>query len=312
MIDIKQSEQIEIITLMDNYTDVLLPSSQNVKRSVHYREGKVAPPLAAEHGLSLLVRVLVNGKSHTLLLDAGWSRTGVLHNLKELRISVAEIETVILSHGHMDHHGSLKGILNQNAGSIPLIVHPDVFLKNRFVVRPDGQKIKFPVLYEESLKRAAAHIIKNRAPYLLASDLVLVTGEIERTTDFEKGMPNAYLKRKGKTEPDRMLDDQALVIHLKEKGLVIITGCAHAGIINTVRYAQKITGVIPVYALIGGFHLSGPAFAPIIGKTLEELKTINPAIICPMHCTGWKATMEIAGNMPRQFVVSSVGTTLVL
>jgi 7,8-dihydropterin-6-yl-methyl-4-(beta-D-ribofuranosyl)aminobenzene 5'-phosphate synthase len=141
---------------------------------------------------------------------------------------------------------------------------------------------------------------------------VLVTGEIERTTDFEKGLPHAYLERGGKTEPDRILDDQGLVVHLKGKGLVIITGCAHSGIINTIQFAQKLTEISSVYAIIGGFHLSGPKFESIIPRTLEELKVINPAVICPMHCTGWKATVEIARKMLHQFVLNSVGTTLVL
>ncbi|MCD6353498.1 MAG: MBL fold metallo-hydrolase, partial [Proteobacteria bacterium] len=106
--------------------------------------------------------------------------------------------------------------------------------------------------------------------------------------------------------------DQALVIHLKGKGLVIISGCSHSGIINIIHYARKITGVTRVYGVMGGFHLTGPAFEPIIGETIEKLKAINPAIIFPMHCTGWKATTEIAEQMPRQFVLSSVGTTLTL
>jgi len=139
-----------------------------------------------------------------------------------------------------------------------------------------------------------------------------VTGEIERTTDFEKGIPNAYRVEAEKIERDLIWDDQTLVIHLKGKGLVILTGCAHSGIINTIRYAQKITGIGLVYAVIGGFHLSGQAFEAIIPKTLKELKAVNPTLIYPMHCTGWKATMKIAEQMPGQFVQSSVGTTLLL
>jgi len=312
MVGLREVEKIEIITLMDNYTDCLIPSSQKVKRNPHYKNGKVAPPLMAEHGLSLLIRVFENGRSHNILLDAGWSETGVLHNLKELGIEVNKIETAVLSHGHMDHYGALKSTLTLKSESIPVIVHPDVFLKNRFLVLSDGEKIRFPVLEEDALQETGAQIIKNKLPYLLSSDLVLVTGEIERATDFEKGIPNAYVERGDKIERDQILDDQGLVVHLQDKGLVIITGCAHSGIINTIHYAQKLTGVLPVYAIIGGFHLSGPTFEPIIDKTLEKLKALKPAIISPMHCTGWKATMEIAKQMPHQFVLSSVGTTLTL
>ena len=312
MVDLKAIERLEVVTLIDNYIDVLISSSQKVKRSPHYKNGKIAPPLIAEHGLSLLVRVFENGKPHSFLLDVGWSATGVLHNLKELEINTNEIEAVILSHGHMDHHGALKGFLNLKSTPTPVIVHPDVFLKNRFLVLSNGERIHFPALEEKVLKKTRAQIIKNKSPYLLASGLVLVTGEIERTTDFEKGIPNAYRVEAEKIERDLIWDDQTLVIHLKGKGLVILTGCAHSGIINTIRYAQKITGIGLVYAVIGGFHLSGQAFEAIIPKTLKELKAVNPTLIYPMHCTGWKATMAIAGQMPGQFVQSSVGTALLL
>ncbi|MFH0813852.1 MAG: MBL fold metallo-hydrolase [Pseudomonadota bacterium] len=312
MITLREAEKIEVVTVIDNYIDCLIPSSENVRRCPHYKNGKVAPPLMAEHGLSLLVRAFENKKAHSLLLDAGWSESGVLHNLKELEIDVNEIEAVILSHGHMDHYGSLQSILKLKSKPTPVIVHPDVFLQSRFLILPDGEMIKFPALNESSLQKNGAQIIKNTVPYLLANDLVLVTGEIKRITHFEKGIPNAYVDRVERIERDIILDDQGLIIHLKSKGLVIITGCAHSGIINTIRYAQKITGINSIYAVIGGFHLSGATFEPIIDKTLEELKTLNPVIICPMHCTGWKATIEFAKEMPSQFVLSSVGTTLTL
>ncbi len=312
MMELKEADKIEIVTLMDNYSDALIPSSQGVKRSPHYKNGKFASPLVAEHGLSLLVRIIAKGKAHSILLDAGWSKSGVLHNLKELTIDINEIEAIILSHGHMDHYGSLKSILRHKTGNTPVIVHPDVFLKNRFLVLSDAKKIQFPVLEKASLKKTRAHIIINSLPYLLASDLALVTGEVERTTDFEKGMLNAFVKRGGKREKDQILDDQAVALNLKGKGLVIVTGCAHAGIINTIRHVQKITNISSLHAVIGGFHLSGMAFEPNIAQTIKELKAFKPALISPMHCTGWKAMIAIARELPVQFVLSTVGTTLTL
>ena len=123
----------------------------------------------------------------------------------------------------MDHWGSLRSLLKMKSDSTPVIVHPDVFLPNRFVLLDNGKKVRFPVLKENSLIKAGAQVTKNTAPYLVAEALVLVTGEIERTVTFEKGLPNAYKEREGKVEPDRISDDQALLIHLKGKGLVIIT-----------------------------------------------------------------------------------------
>jgi 7,8-dihydropterin-6-yl-methyl-4-(beta-D-ribofuranosyl)aminobenzene 5'-phosphate synthase len=142
--------------------------------------------------------------------------------------------------------------------------------------------------------------------------MILVTGEVERTTPFEKGLPNATLARAGKEEKDPIRDDQALVIHLREKGLVVVSGCAHAGIINTVVYAKKLTGIEKVHAVIGGFHLSGPVFEPILEKTVEAFGEMKPEMIVPMHCTGWKAIRRFAEAFPDSFVLNSVGSTFSL
>ena len=195
---------------------------------------------------------------------------------------------------------------------MPLVLHPDAFTAPRGLILPDGRMVKFPALDEQSLIEAGADLIKTKSPYLLASGLVASTGEIRRVTDFEKGMPNACLERNGKIEHDPILDDQGIVIHVKGKGLVVVSGCGHAGIISTIYQAQNITKIDKVYAILGGFHLTGPLFEPIVGRTVEELKKIAPEIIVPMHCTGWKAINEIAEEMPDQFVLDSVGTRLLL
>jgi len=312
MVRITETEKIEVVTLIDNYTDVLLSSFEKIKRSPHYRNGEIVPPLVAEHGLSLLIKVFANGKAHSILFDAGWSKTGIIHNLNQMEINLREIEGVVLSHGHMDHWGGLAGILGLISLPIPVVVHPDVFLSQRFLVLDNGEKIRFPILKEEIFATTCARIIKNSVPYLIADGLILISGEIERKVAFEKGISNAYVEREGKIEPDLMLDDQGLIIYLNNKGLVIITGCAHSGIINTIKYAQKLTGIDSVYAVIGGFHLGGPKFEPVISPTLTELTQIKPEVICPMHCTGFKAIMEIAKSMPNQLLINSVGSTLVL
>jgi 7,8-dihydropterin-6-yl-methyl-4-(beta-D-ribofuranosyl)aminobenzene 5'-phosphate synthase len=117
----------------------------------------------------------------------------------------------------------------------------------------------------------------------------------------------------GKLEKDPLIfDDQALVINLKDRGLVVVTACAHAGLINTIRYAQKITGVREVYALFGGMHLTGGLFERIIPRTTAELKSIDPKVIIPCHCSGWKAVHEISRSLPHAFIQNSVGTKYLL
>ena len=138
----------------------------------------------------------------------------------------------------------------------------------------------------------------------------MVTGEVERTTGFEKGLPGALMEKDGEMEPDLIADDQALVMNLREKGLVVISGCSHSGIINTILYAQKVTGLGKIHAVLGGFHLTGPAFESIIEKTISELKNVAPEVVVPMHCTGWKAIQRFSQEFPSAFVLNSVGSKI--
>jgi 7,8-dihydropterin-6-yl-methyl-4-(beta-D-ribofuranosyl)aminobenzene 5'-phosphate synthase len=155
-------------------------------------------------------------------------------------------------------------------------------------------------------------VIERRSPSLVAEGAIAVTGEIERVTDFEKGLPNALVERNGKLEHDGILDDQSLVIKLKGKGLLVISGCSHAGIINTMLYAQKITGITTIHAVLGGFHLQGPAFETIVERTIAEFKAIKPKVAVPMHCTGWAAIKRFSEEFPSSFVLNSVGTRISL
>jgi 7,8-dihydropterin-6-yl-methyl-4-(beta-D-ribofuranosyl)aminobenzene 5'-phosphate synthase len=151
-----------------------------------------------------------------------------------------------------------------------------------------------------------------RGPSFLINGKLLVTGQIERTTDFEQGLKNQQAEIDDIWQPDPWVyDDQAIVLHVRNKGLVVATGCGHAGVINILRQVRSQTGVEHIYALLGGFHLTGALFEPIIPQTVEALQQINPAVVVPAHCTGWRATQRIAQMMPDAFTPNSVGTTFV-
>ncbi|OQY42333.1 MAG: hypothetical protein B6240_14045, partial [Desulfobacteraceae bacterium 4572_87] len=272
-LQLKPVDKVEIVTLMDNYSDVLLQSEGPVARASLASGGEIpSDTLLAEHGLSQLVRLGIGGTTRSILFDAGYSPIGVPHNLKILGLDLKEVETIVLSHGHMDHTGSLHAVLESMDRSVPLVVHPEAFHTPRYLKMGDGNQLLFPhTLDRDELRGLGAEIVDSIDPVPLCDDQLLVTGQVERKTAFEKGFPNAFLARNGKEEPDGILDDQSLVVHLKGKGLVVISGCAHAGIVNTVLYARKITGVETIHAIIGGFHLSGPAFEPIIEETISEL-----------------------------------------
>jgi 7,8-dihydropterin-6-yl-methyl-4-(beta-D-ribofuranosyl)aminobenzene 5'-phosphate synthase len=313
---LKEVDRVEVLTLMDNYTDVLLKDTDIITRPHTSKGGRIeTDTFLAEHGLSLLISVQKGQERHTILFDAGYTSIGVPHNLKKLGIDIRNtgLECIVISHGHMDHTGALYPVLDMLDSPIPLIVHPGVFFSPRYVVRDDGSRDMFPdTLVKSDLEKHGAEVRESKGPSLIADNTILVTGEVERTTDFELGFPNALMERDGDLVKDPISDDQSIVINLKDKGLVLISGCAHAGIINTLLYARKITGLDNVQMILGGFHLSGPVFEPIIERTITELKKADPEVIVPMHCTGWKAIKRISEAFPSEFCLNSVGSRFTL
>ena len=312
--ELKEVDSVEVTTLMDNYVDVLLRNSPGVTRPPLAIKGNIPDDaLLAEHGLSLMITVKTNESSHCILFDCGYTKIGVPHNMEILGVDPQQIEAIVLSHGHMDHTGALYPIAKSLEKSIPLILHPDAFISPRFFGLDDGRKLMFPqtLIREDIEKNTDLKIVEKKSPSLLTDNMIAVTGEVERVTEFEKGLPNASMERNGKLEPDIILDDQSLVIKVQNKGLVVISGCGHAGIINTVFYAKKITGVDTIHAVLGGFHLSGPFFEPIVEKTIAEFKRMEPGLIVPMHCTGWKAIKRFSEEFPSSFTLNSVGTRIV-
>jgi 7,8-dihydropterin-6-yl-methyl-4-(beta-D-ribofuranosyl)aminobenzene 5'-phosphate synthase len=302
---IREADGAEISVLTDNYTNILLQGSEGVRRLA------VPPPSAplAEHGLSCLITVRSGNEKHTVLMDAGVSSTCLFHNADLLPADLGAIEQVVLSHGHFDHFGGLIDLLKRLNRKVPLTVHPDAFLERRVKIPMTGRPAGLPRLDEAALIGAGAVLEKSRMPTLLAGGLLLTTGEVERTTPFERGFPLAEANISGTWTVDPFHDDQGVIIKVRDKGLVVISGCAHAGIINTVRYARKITKTDRVHAVLGGFHLTGPLFDPVIPPTIAAMKEIGPDLIAPMHCTGWKAITRFAEEMPGQFILNSVGTT---
>ena len=309
---LREVDGIEVTTLMDNYVDVLLRNSTGVTRPPLAIGGEIpADTMLAEHGLSLLVAVTVGEKTHHILFDCGYTKVGVPHNVGMMGIDLGQLEAIVLSHGHMDHTGALYPIVETLGRSIPLVLHPDAFLSPRYFGLEDGRKLIFPqTLSRQDMESRGIEVIERRNPSLVAEGTIAVTGEIERVTDFEKGLPNALVEANGTLEHDDILDDQSLVIKLKGKGLVVISGCSHAGIINTMLYARKITGINTIHAVMGGFHLQGPTFEPIIEQTIAEFKSIKPEMSIPMHCTGWTAIKRFSEEFPSSFALNSVGTRI--
>jgi 7,8-dihydropterin-6-yl-methyl-4-(beta-D-ribofuranosyl)aminobenzene 5'-phosphate synthase len=312
---LKAVDRLEITTLVDNSIDVFLPSTAEIRRAqipsdLPWGERKA---LISEHGYSALVSVHIGDHSASLLFDAGVSTNALIHNMDVLEIKPQELHSIVLSHGHVDHTQGLLGMIKRiGKRRMPILLHPDAFL-NRKVILPDKHELHSPAPNRHLLEQENVEFVEERGCSFLLEGMVLVTGQIHRTTEFEKGLPSHYSEIDGKWQSDPLIhDDQALVVNVRDKGLVVMTGCGHAGAINSIHYAQKLTGVEKVYALLGGLHLTGAVFEPIIAPTLKELKAIGPRLVMPGHCTGWKAIHAFAREFPEAFVQSSVGTRLVV
>lgn len=304
VIPLQVSDSVEITVLVDNYTDSLLTSaSPGVRRPV-LKHGWF---LVAEHGLSLLVRVTSGGKTRSILMDTGVSDLGLMYNARELEADLDAVEEIVISHGHFDHVGSLIPVLRTSSCRLPVHLHPGAFVSRR-KRNQDGAYTLLPTLNREEVAHAGALLNLSREPSLIAERTALLTGEIERMTPFEKGSPILEVELEGSWRLDPFPDDQSLVLHVKDKGLIVISGCAHAGIVNSVQYARKITGVDRICAIIGGFHLSGADRQSVMLPTVAAIREMNPGMVVPLHCTGWEAQVEFRNAMPDQFVLNSVGT----
>jgi len=310
---LREVDRVELTTLIDNTIDVLLASTETVRRAPHDTIlGGPKSRLRAEHGFSTLVTVVRAGQRHSLLFDAGLTEDGLLQNMEILGINPSDLRAVVLSHGHADHALGLLGMLRRRGRhALPLVLHPEAF-RTRKIVLPDGHEIRLPPPNRADLEAERVELVEERGPSYLLEQAVLITGQVPRGTDFEKGFPIHFAERDGRWERDPWIhDDQAIVMKVKGKGLIVLTGCGHSGLINILTQAQALTGGERIHAVVGGFHLTGGLFDPIIPRTVEELRRFGPAVVVPGHCTGWKATHAIAAAMPSAFVQNSVGTTFI-
>jgi len=313
---VREAAAVEVISLVDNSVDFLSTIDKKQVQSFrqwtreHYGQEWARThtqlPLA-EHGFSMLIRVFNEGKSNSILFDTGGSAEGIVENAKRMGISLSEVEGIVLSHGHYDHFGGLLSTVKAvNKINLPIIVHEDMF-ETRGTRRSNGtirRYTKFPT----EAQLSPARIVRTKKPSLIADDMVCITGEIPRKTSFETGYTPHRIFLNGSWQSDPLIrDERAIAINIKGKGLVVLSGCAHAGIINTISYAQQITGTEKVHAVMGGFHLAGKEFENRIQPTIKEMQRINPKLIAPSHCTGWRAMCAIAKTFPKALVWNSVG-----
>jgi len=317
-----ETQSVAITILVDNRSDLLAESTETVKRFAD-------APLLAEHGFSALVHL--QSSNAKILWDAGVTRVALPENLRRMKIDPATIDVIALSHGHGDHTMAVSDALQManlkpesrewaatvavdemvhwaERRRVSIIAHPAAF-RERWNFANDGTRygpVQPPPRGEwESL---GAQIVLSARPYQLTPG-VWLTGTIPRYSFETAGVSATRRYREGNAFlPDQIEDDQAIVVNVKDKGLVVLSGCAHSGIVNTVNYARAISGVDKVWAIIGGFHL-GRAQDDEVQRTIAEIKTLQPKLIAPTHCTGFAAMAQFAAQMPDAFSQSLVGTT---
>jgi 7,8-dihydropterin-6-yl-methyl-4-(beta-D-ribofuranosyl)aminobenzene 5'-phosphate synthase len=312
-------DEVRITTLVDNVFDGLLASDDRVTRAdfgngrvtaAQFEGGSTDVGLRAEHGFAALVTVRRGTSTTSLLFDTGLSPDGMVGNADRMGVDLSEVHGVVLSHGHFDHAGGLAGLAARRRRAMPMVLHPVAWTRRR-LAPPNREVFELPTLSKRALEGEGFEVIERREPSLLVDGSVLITGEVDRTTEFERGMPPPHQAWTGSGwEHDPLVqDDQALVVHVRNRGLVVLTGCGHAGAVNIVRHARRLTGVDRLCALLGGLHLSGPAFEPVIPPTIVALTELAPDVVVPAHCTGWRAQHALAAALPDAWLPGSSGST---
>jgi 7,8-dihydropterin-6-yl-methyl-4-(beta-D-ribofuranosyl)aminobenzene 5'-phosphate synthase len=258
--------------------------------------------LLAEHGLSLLVV----GKDSRMLLDTG--QTDVyLRNASRLGVDLSDVRTVVLSHGHYDHGGGLAALTN-HPEKLDVYLHPAAFAAKYARCPGSAEDRHVGLRYDaDTLTRLGATVHAEAGAQELTPG-IFITGEIPRATPFEEASRDFWVTENGRLHPDPLQDDQALVLHTAD-GLVVLLGCAHAGVVNTVRYASKLTGDKRIRAVIGGLHLAS-ASGERIQRTIAALREMEVGQVVACHCTGLAAKRDLHAAFGEQFVNGAVGLRL--
>ncbi len=300
-------DRVEILVLVDNVTDMQSSTPAHVeseavgltKRGLRTMAGKCL--CCAAHGLSCLVIAHRGDARHAVLFDTGPEEYAFERNATRLDADLGIVESIVLSHGHWDHAGAMLLALNKirsrNGGrTIPFYAHPGMF-RSRAVKQPNGALRRMEDIPSvDDLTAFGAEVIATREPQTMLDGMFYVSGEIARVTPYERGYPGQVrLADDGQTwEPDELLmDERFLAINVAGKGLVVLSACSHAGIVNVLTHARASFPGVSLHAVLGGLHLAGPNEV-IIPQTVEGLRGFGLKTIAAGHCTGWRAITALA------------------
>ncbi len=260
--------------------------------------------LLGEWGLSILLET----DGRRILLDTGLTISAA-YNSVAMGIDLSQIDVIVLSHGHRDHTGGLLHILRLVRKQVEVVGHPDIWAA-KYVLRPGRKEeyigIPFP---REAAESSGASFNLTKEPVWISENIV-TSGEIPMLTEYETIDPILCVKERGELKPDPLRDDRAVFIN-SDKGLIAVLGCAHRGVVNTLRYAQKLTAVEAIYAVIGGTHLIG-ASPERMSSTVADLKKLDIQRLGVSHCTGLPASAILAREFGDRFFFNNAGTRVSL
>jgi 7,8-dihydropterin-6-yl-methyl-4-(beta-D-ribofuranosyl)aminobenzene 5'-phosphate synthase len=315
-----QAEAVVVLVLVDNVTDNLSSAPPFVESELSrlWTSGKIGALsgrclCCAAHGLSCAITVRRGETTRTLLFDTGPDAAVFERNVERLGFDMGSVDAIMLSHGHWDHCGALLKALalvrqRRDGAAIPTHMHPGMYA-TRATKAADGSFRPFEdVPNPQQLAEGGAQVVHATAPQLVLGDCFFISGEIPRLTSFEIGLPGQHRRTTdGAWEPDPLImDERYVAVAIRGKGLLVLTACSHAGVINVLEHARACMPEIPLYGVMGGFHLSGTN-ERAIPQTVEAMRQFGLSVIASAHCTGWRATNALAAAFGAAVVPSAVG-----
>lgn len=321
MNELAVADRVELLVLVDNATDNLSSVPSFVENELP-RLGRRGLRLwsgqcmcCAAHGFSCAVTAWRGDISRTLLFDTGPDNWVFERNVDRLGFDMGSVDAVVLSHGHWDHAGAMLRALEmiqlRNGGrAVPTYMHPGMYRSRAIKLHNEDMRPFADVPTADQLAQQGADVIHSTEAQRVLDDLFYVSGEIPRVTPFETGLPGHYRRSDDGQdwEPDFQIMDERFVATRVAAGIVVLTACSHAGVVNVMTHARDSFPDAALHGVIGGFHLSG-GNEKIIPETVAALAQFDLKAVAPAHCTGWRAVSAMAASFGDALAPAAVGKT---